>query len=109
MHNLKTYLCKEALTLCKIDDINAHSALKVVPHTKHKPLHLTLAIGVVSDPDIIGFGLTLPHLLNISALKVAVEQDLLRTTNISQFSVIIVLVLRLLFSSRNISRCALFR
>ena len=66
-------MIKETLSLGKIYYVDFNSARKSSSQSEHEPLDLALTVGVISDPNVIGFSFALSDLFYVRTLKVTIE------------------------------------
>lgn len=70
-------IVKQRVSFREIDNIHSNHISHIfrISHTKEEPLQVTATVGVISHPYIELFVWPLPHLVDITAFKAAIEQD----------------------------------
>ena len=73
-------IIEQRVTLGKIDNIYSYHVCEVfrIYHTKVKPLQIAWAICVISNPDIVFYGWSLAHLINVTTFKLAIKEHVVR-------------------------------
>ena len=70
-------IVKQRISFREIDNIHSNHISHIfwISHSKEEPLQVTATVGVISHPDIELFVRSLPHLVDITAFKAAIEQE----------------------------------
>ena len=73
-----TYMMKETIPFCEIDDVDpdSFSEFSWIFHSEVEPLQIAITIGVISHPTVKSRHIFHSNLVQIGAFKVSIKRDL---------------------------------